>query len=258
MAMKLSTKKRPEREDKMLKEEQLKFSERVFDDNTIKTLKYLMNNAVFDSLDYPIQHGKEAAVYRGTKYIKGGKEYVAVKIFKFEGPSFQKRIQYLEGDRRFTSSGNKRELVKIFAKKEFSNLKLCFEAKILCPRPIKQRDNVVVMEFLGEDGVPSELLKDAEIENLEEIFLKILADMKKMHEIRLVHVDLSEYNVIYHKGLPYIIDMGQAVLAHHPQAEHFLLNDLSNIVKYFHNRGVKLNIQKALAYIKGETKNYSI
>lgn len=257
MAMKLSTKKRPEREDKMLKEHQLKFSERVFDDATIRTLKELMYKNVFSSIDFPVQHGKEAAVYRGTKR-KDGKpdEYVAIKIFKFEGPSFQRRVQYLEGDKRFSVPGSRRGLVRIFAKKEYANLKLCQEAGMRAPKPLKHKDNVVVMEFLGEDGVPGELLKDAEMENPEETLKLILEDMRKMHKAKLVHVDLSEFNIIWLSGLPWIIDVGQAVLTHHPDAELFLHNDVYNILKYFGKHGVFVEGEKALKYIRGESPGY--
>lgn len=253
MAMRLSTRKRPDREVKMLKEHQTKFSERTFDDITIRTMKFLMNNKVFRSLDYPIQHGKEAAVYRGTS---GDGEYVAVKIFKYEGPSFQKRVQYLEGDKRFDVPGNRRQLVKTFARKEYANLKLCTEAGVLCPKPIKQRDNIVVMEFLGEDGVPSELLKDAEITDVDRTIELIMDSMRKMHKAGIVHVDLSEFNIIYHKDLPYIIDVGQAVLSHHPDAVKYLANDLWNTLKFFSRRGVYLDHRKALGYIMGELDSY--
>jgi RIO kinase 1 len=254
MAMKLSTKKRPDRDVKMLKEEQHKFSERVFDDKTIRTLKELMTKGVFSSLDFPIAHGKEAAVYRATKDAGEGneKEYLAVKIFKFEGPSFQKRTQYLEGDKRFSMPGNKREMVKIFARKEFANLKICQEVGVNAPRPIKQRENVVVMEFLGEEGVPGELLKDAEMENPGLALREIIADMRKMYSAKLVHVDLSEFNVIWLDGKPRIIDVGQAVLKHHPQAEEFLRHDAYHILKFFGKQGVKFDLEAALKYIKGE------
>ncbi|MEK6843258.1 MAG: serine protein kinase RIO [Candidatus Micrarchaeota archaeon] len=255
MAMKLSTRKRPERSDKMLKESQLKFSERVFDDNTIKTLKYLMNNEIFRSLDYPIQHGKEAAVYRGTAIHDGKEEFVAVKIFKLEGPSFQKKLQYLEGDKRFDRPRGKRHMVKIFAKKEFANLKICQEAGVRAPRPIKHRDNVVVMEFLGEKGVPSGLLKNHEMKSPKKILGEVLEDMKKMHGAKLVHVDLSEFNIIMHKEMPYIIDVGQAVLLHHPQSEEFLRRDLLNVLKFFEKNGARMDFDEALKYIRGENVN---
>ncbi len=256
MARKLSTRKRPERGEKMLKEEQLKFSERVFDDGTIRTLKFLMGGGVFSSLDFPLQHGKEAAVYRATREKDGMKEYLAVKVFKNEGPSFQKRIQYLEGDKRFPRPRGRRDMVRIFAKKEFSNLKICAEAGINVPRPVKHRDNIVVMEFLGEGGVPSALLKDVYLESPNETLSKLLLDMRKMHAVKLVHADLSEFNVIIHKGNPYIIDVGQAVLMHHPQAEEFLRNDLMNVLKYFRKMGADVNFEDALKYIKGEAAKY--
>ncbi|MFH0971722.1 MAG: RIO1 family regulatory kinase/ATPase [Candidatus Micrarchaeota archaeon] len=256
MASKLSTRKRPDRDVKMLTERQHKFSERAFDDPTIRTLKFLISNRVFSSLDFPIQHGKEAAVYRATREAGEGKEYLAVKIFKYEGPSFQKRVQYMEGDKRFDVPKNKRALVRTFARKEYANLKILEEGGVHVPKPVKQRDNIVVMEFLGEGGMPSALLKDVVLEDAEKTLSAILSDMKKMNRARIVHVDLSEYNVIIHKGEPFIIDVGQAVLTHHPQAEEFLQKDLMHILKYFGKEGVEIDKEKASKYIKGESSTY--
>lgn len=37
------------------------------------------------------------------------------------------------------------------------------------------------------------------------------ADARVQHECRLVHADLSEYNILYHRGELYIIDVSQSV-----------------------------------------------
>lgn len=57
-------------------------------------------------------------------------------------------------------------------------------------------------------------------------------------QCRLVHADLSEYNILYHKGELYIIDVSQSVEHDHPHALEFLRSDCLNITDFFGKRGV--------------------
>ena len=55
---------------------------------------------------------------------------------------------------------------------------------------------------------------------------------------KLVHADLSEYNILYNKGSPVIIDVSQSVEHYHPKALEFLRNDVNSITTFFNKRGV--------------------
>lgn len=52
---------------------------------------------------------------------------------------------------------------------------------------------------------------------------------------RLVHADLSEYNLLYHNDIVYVIDVSQAVENDHPMALDFLRRDC-NIIREFYKR----------------------
>ncbi|KAJ1508486.1 protein kinase rio1 [Coelomomyces lativittatus] len=58
------------------------------------------------------------------------------------------------------------------------------------------------------------------------------------HECHLVHADLSEYNILYHQHVCYIIDVSQAVEHEHPNAHTFLKTDCVNITRFFRQYGV--------------------
>jgi len=58
------------------------------------------------------------------------------------------------------------------------------------------------------------------------------------HRCRLVHADLSEYNMLYHKGRVYFIDVSQSVEHDHPNALQFLRMDCTNVTNYFRRAGV--------------------
>merc|ERR1719456_1523875 len=52
-------------------------------------------------------------------------------------------------------------------------------------------------------------------------------------ECRLVHGDLSEYNMLYHNGEAYLIDVSQSVEHEHPRAMQFLKRDCLNVRNFF-------------------------
>ena len=53
------------------------------------------------------------------------------------------------------------------------------------------------------------------------------------HDCKLVHGDLSEYNMLYHQGEAFIIDVSQSVEHDHPHALEFLRKDLVNVTQFF-------------------------
>mmetsp|Transcript_11203 Transcript_11203/g.41935 ORF Transcript_11203/g.41935 Transcript_11203/m.41935 type:complete len:301 (-) Transcript_11203:50-952(-) len=57
------------------------------------------------------------------------------------------------------------------------------------------------------------------------------------HKAKLVHADLSEYNILYHNQKLYIIDVSQAVSDDHPNALEFLRSDCYNVSQFFIKRG---------------------
>ena len=58
--------------------------------------------------------------------------------------------------------------------------------------------------------------------------------MKKMYtKCHLVHADLSEYNMLWHEGNIYFIDMGQSIEPFHPNGLEFLFRDCKNVCSFF-------------------------
>jgi len=151
-------------------------------------------------------------------------------------------IPYIEGDRRFAKvKKDTRSLVFAWTQKEFTNLNQAFAAGVNVPKPIAVRQNVLIMEFIGENGVSAPLLREAEIKKPQQIYERLLVNIKRLYrKAGLVHADLSEYNVMIWKNKPVLFDVSQAVLREHPMAEQFLRRDLNNINYYFKRLDVEV------------------
>lgn len=105
--------------------------------------------------------------------------------------------------------------------------------------PYLLKNNVIVMEFIGEHGHAAPRLKDAEILDLQQTYVDVLFIMRRMYQLcHLVHADFSEYNMLYYQGEVYVIDVSQAVEHDHPMSLDFLRRDCSNINEFFKRRGL--------------------
>ena len=245
MSRKVSKRKRPLKDDFLLKE-RFKVESEVFDRSTLLELSHLIGKGILETIENPLSTGKEANVFRAT--TPSG-NYIAVKIYKMETTKFMRRKEYLDGDPRFKKfKRSERDFVYAFAQKEYKNLEICFQAKVHAPKPLLQVKNILIMEFLGEEGLPYTQLNILGPESISQL-KSILLDMRKMYRAGLVHADISEYNVLVGPK-PYLIDFGQGVVLSHPNAEKYLERDIHNIVKYFAKFGFKMGPEEALRYVK--------
>jgi len=213
--------------------EEYQVMEEVFDRPTLMTIYDLMNKGIIDEIHGVVQAGKEARIYWG----KDRKEKeLAIKIYLTTSAEFKKGMQpYIEGDPRFTHiRRDTRSLIYAWAQKEFKNLQCAREAGVRVPKPVVVEKNVLIMEFVGKNGVRAPLLKETTLKYPQQFFRLLLTYLRRLyHKGGLVHADLSEYNIMVWRGKPVIFDVAQAVLIEHPMADNFLRRDLENLYKYF-------------------------
>ncbi len=232
---------------KMLSEKRIKsdadrrVGSEVFDKRTLETLYKLANQGYLKILNGAISTGKEANVFKG---ITDEDEFVAVKIYRITTSDFKKMQDYIQGDPRFkVNTSNKRQMVNVWVNKEFRNLKRSCEYGVRVPRPIIAKNNILIMEFIGdEEGNPAPLLKDANITNPQKTFDQLLNYIKILYNnAKLVHGDLSGFNILMNGDEPVIIDISQGVVVDHPIAEELLNRDIVNLLKDFKKLGIKLS-----------------
>ncbi len=213
----------------------LKVTENVFDDATLKTLYNLSNKGIIEAMGGSISTGKEANVF----IAEGKDQELAVKIYRMSSSTFRAMEDYILGDSRFLNiRHNKRDIIFAWTKKELRNLIRAKKAGVKVPQTVTSERNILVMEFLGREGVPYPLLKDVEFDSgqARQLFDIIISYMQALYKnAHLIHGDLSEYNIVLdpQNMIPFIIDMGQSVTLDHPKARDFLERDVLNIVRYF-------------------------
>jgi RIO kinase 1 len=239
-------------------------SEQVLDPRTRMLLLQMINRGIVSEVNGCLSTGKEANVY-GALSIPASDDnnpdplpiHRAIKVYKTSILVFKDRDRYVTGEHRFRSGynkGNNRAMVKVWAEKEFRNLKRLYLAGIPCPEPVYLRLHVLVMGFLGDKkGWAAPRLRDVELqgEDVDEqwriLYLQLLGLMKRMYQTcRLVHADLSEYNILYHQKKLFIIDVSQSVEHDHPRSLEFLRMDIKNVSDFFRRKNVDVLSEQAI------------
>jgi RIO kinase 1 len=213
---------------------ELKIVHGVFDERTLMTLYRLINKNDISVVSM-LEEGKEAVVLSG---ITEQKEWVAIKVYRIEACDFKKMWKYLVGDPRFSGIGKRTQrIVNIWCQREFKNMKIAKKAGVNCPKPLAVKDNVLIMSFLGDNGLIAPRLIDVRPDDPNELYKMVLENLKKLANIGLVHGDLSAYNILLWEE-PYFIDFSHGTTLKNQMALELLKRDIKNINSYFS----KLNI----------------
>ena len=265
----------------------------AMDGNVRLLVTRVLNQGTIDACNGVVKEGKEAIVYHANggegiaddegNAVGGSGGYdVAIKVFK-RIQEFKGRRNYVDGDPRYHSIKFKnidpRRQVELWAEKEYRNLIRANRAGVPVPTPLLQEENVLFMRFLGEEGWPSPQLREVDIKKGSKkwtaLYGQVMVAVRRLYHIaRLVHGDLSEYNIllcpssiIENKSIwerkenkseeddgseleIVLIDLGQAVERQHPSARELLVRDLSMVRAFFVRQGIHvLSEDDALDFI---------
>ncbi|XP_052089172.1 serine/threonine-protein kinase RIO1-like isoform X1 [Mytilus californianus] len=233
-------------------------AEQVMDKRTRLILFKFLSKGIISEINGCISTGKEANVYHAT----GKDQDMAVKVYKTSILVFKDRDKYVSGEFRFRHGyckHNPRKMVQTWAEKEMRNLIRIHQAGVLCPEPILLKSHVLVMSFIGTDGWPAPLLKDSDISESKarELYLECIHMVRTLyHQCKLIHADLSEFNMLYHNGNIYVIDVSQSVEHDHVHALEFLRKDCTNITDFFRKKGVcTLTVKELFDFVTDITIN---
>lgn len=267
------------------------------DGNVRLQIAAAVNLGIIERCNGVVKEGKEGLVYHAESGRKGreghdsstqemdsGGHDVAVKVFK-RIVEFKNRRDYVDGDPRYFKQKFKtsaREQVVLWTEKEYRNLLRAWRGGISVPKPLYQSSNILFMRFLGDDGWPSPQLREIEIKRgsgmWTTLYCQTLAAIRRLyHCARLIHGDLSEYNILLcpkwqvKKGIVLspgertgddedlqvvLIDFGQAVDIKHPQGSYLLERDLSTVTQFFANQGITtLTATNAEEFVVGTSRS---
>lgn len=242
-------------------------SEQVMDPRTRLILFKLLSRGTLESIDGCLSTGKEANVYFARRAAEDDEccSELAVKVYKTSILVFRDRERYVDGEHRFkngySKGKNPRKMVQLWAEKELRNYKRLASCGVRAPRPVILKGNVLVMEFIGDDGWPAPRLKDADLSEskLRAAYWQTLRAMRCMFKrCKLVHGDLSEYNMLWHRNEIVVIDVSQSVEMDHPRALEFLRVDCKNVNDFFSRHSVikPLTIRSLFAFVTDENEPY--
>ena len=210
--------------------------ENVFDQSTLRALFKLAGQGYFDEIESPICTGKESNVFTVLK----GDERRVVKIYR-TAANFKKMYEYMNADPRFSNvKGSKLTVIYTWAKKEFRNLHRSRDNGVTVPMPYAVYKNVLVMEY-----IPAKLLLNQTPKDPEDFYERLIKEIKKLYDdAKLVHTDLSQYNILNLDEKPVLIDFSHAVDLRYPTVKRFVKRDMLNLVNYFNKIGLNLDVEK--------------
>jgi len=208
-----------------------KILDRVFDSSTLLSIYDLLKKGVIDRFHGVVSTGKEADVFCA---VDSSGQYLAVKIYRIATADFKRKFEYICADPRFHGiRRDRRAVIYAWVTREFKNLQRAQEAGAPAPRPVAFSRNLLVMEFIGENGIPYPKMSDQPPEDPRSAFEIIVDGMEKLYKVgKLVHSDLSEYNILITPD-PVFIDFSMGTDISNPASEGLLRRDIEKVLNYF-------------------------
>ncbi|GJQ73240.1 hypothetical protein Trydic_g13617 [Trypoxylus dichotomus] len=195
------------------------------------------------------QLGKETIVLHAKRYLESLDfstihNYI-VKVFQY--PPVPKQVKYdhkrscyvpvlLEKLPKPVNTRPLREKVR----REAIYLQRLKKAQIPCPEVITLKHHVIVLSLIGETALALSL-KDSHLDDLENAiaYEQMVKYMKLMYqECNLIHTNLSEENILWHKNCCYVISLGKALEPHEEDALQLLFEDCTRVCNFFTMVGV--------------------
>ncbi|NHJ85110.1 MAG: hypothetical protein FK734_06585 [Asgard group archaeon] len=250
------------------KETITKFDRKIFDagfmqmhtsEFTYRLLRdELKKYGIISDLVAEVNAGKEASIY--IAHLHGSP--LVVKAFRLQQTCHNQ------------SKGNPQLRMTSIAVREYDRLTRAYNAGMNVPTPARQINNTIIMSFIGKNWNPAPQLRNIKLQEPEKILDDIIEELKLMYtKAKLIHGDLSEYNILIHDNKPVIIDFPQAIdmsLYHMRFTDTLksslkvLQKDVNTIKKYFEKEyHISFDFNEVYSYIVGkdanlENVNYSI
>ncbi|MCA9907122.1 MAG: hypothetical protein KC519_00635, partial [Anaerolineae bacterium] len=205
---------------------------------------------------------KEANVYRCAAHPTTGVELVAAKVYR---PRMFRNLRndklYREGRQILRVEGgavreNDRRTMRALDQgsaygaelahtswlmHEYRALETLYAAGAAVPRPIAVSENAILMGYAGDEALAAPALSDValDVDEARSLYDEVVRNLHIMLHHRIIHGDLSAYNILYWDDRLTIIDFPQVVdIGSNRQAADILHRDVVRVCEYFSAQGV--------------------
>jgi RIO kinase 1 len=226
----------------------------------LDSLGYFLEQKWISDVLSKVKGGKEASVYLCRSGAQVENKLLAVKVFR---PRMLRNLKndrlYLQGrdvldedgkqilDLGMLKANHNRTMYgesirhQSWIMHEFQTLEHLFKAGADVPRPYETSHNAILMDYIGDESIAAPTLNAVDLERAEaeKVFEQMLANIKVMLLLGLVHGDLSAYNVLFWQGRATLIDFPQVIFTgRHPAAYRIFQRDIARLGSYFQSCGV--------------------
>lgn len=202
-----------------------------------------------------VKGGKEANVYCCQAHPNLGMDLLAAKVYR---PRLLRNLKndalYKEGRAMLADDGKELRdhrglraiqkktrigsemVITSWIEHEYQALQRLHQAGVHVPRPVIQAGNAILMEYIGERGLPAPALSEVRLpdEEVRPLFDLLMGDIELMLANNTIHADLSAYNILYWEGTVTIIDLPQVVdPLNNPSGAQLLARDVERVCQYF-------------------------
>jgi len=123
-------------------------------------------------------------------------------------------------------------------------MSVLWAAGVRCPYPVSYRDDVFVMEYVGDrDGAAPHLARARlDADQLRSAHDQLVDGLFAITAAGWVHGDLSAFNLLWWHDELWFIDFPQAMeIAANPQGLNFVHRDVMNVSAWFAQRGLDVD-----------------
>jgi RIO kinase 1 len=214
----------------------------------VPELELLAEEGWIGDVLYELKSGKEATAWCCSGGPLSGVDLIAAKVYRpLEKRGFRHDNIYQAGR---TEAWSRREKAAFEGKSrkglqmrfstwvehEFRTLEAAHNAGTRVPRPITKTNDVILMDFVGDDEGPAPPLHTVRLDpaDAQRHFDGLMDDVATWLQLERVHGDLSAYNILYWEEELVTIDFPQAVHPRaNPNAFDLLVRDIANVAKHF-------------------------
>jgi RIO kinase 1 len=145
---------------------------------------------------------------------------------------------------RNTSAFGLRVKLELWTANEYRNAARLREIGIRIPEPLGRLGSALLMRMIGGPDRPALQLREARMDaSMANALLPLFqADILRMLAHDLVHGDLSPYNILFHRGAHWLIDVPQMVdAAVCPDARDLFLRDCRSLLGFLRRCGASVD-----------------